>query len=260
MLFAHAYRIILVLRPIVVLNVSVALNAVRTNRVSMKDVRIHVLERAVWMLNVASSIIIRYALAPLASREIHLYAASWKKVSHFDVDFENARFWGGSASWKHNQRTTSWYGPTSFYRFCMNTVYFYALKFCILEPPVQREPANPCLPSPCGPNSQCREHNSQAVCTCLQNYIGRPPNCRPECTTNSECPSNLACINQKCKDPCPGSCGAYTTCTVNNHRPVCRCYDRYTGDPFAECSPVISKTSFSWFLCTHPHFSVEVFK
>lgn len=97
---------------------------------------------------------------------------------------------------------------------------------------------NPCIPSPCGPNSQCRVVGTQAACSCLPNYIGRSPNCRPECTNNAECPGNLACINERCKDPCPGSCGAKATCTVINHSPNCVCESGYTGDPFAECSPV----------------------
>lgn len=64
-----------------------------------------------------------------------------------------------------------------------------------------------CRPSPCGSFSQCREINSQAVCTCLPGYIGSPPTCRPECTVNSDCPSNEACVNDKCKNPCDGTCG-----------------------------------------------------
>lgn len=99
----------------------------------------------------------------------------------------------------------------------------------------------PCVPSPCGPNSQCRVIGETAVCSCVQNYIGRPPNCRPECTLNAECPGNLACINEKCTDPCPGSCGSFTTCTVSNHQPNCRCYAQYSGDPFVSCSPIPSK-------------------
>lgn len=77
------------------------------------------------------------------------------------------------------------------------------LFFKLLAIVVQR----PCHPSPCGPNSQCREINGQGVCSCIQGYIGSPPSCRPECVINSECPSNEACINQKCGDPCPGACG-----------------------------------------------------
>lgn len=53
-----------------------------------------------------------------------------------------------------------------------------------------------------------------------------------------------ACINEKCKDPCPGSCGTFSTCTVQNHQPNCRCYDGYTGDPFSTCIPIPSKMIF----------------
>lgn len=100
------------------------------------------------------------------------------------------------------------------------------------------EPAhNPCIPSPCGPYSQCREVGGIPSCSCLPNYISVPPQCRPECTINSECSSNLACINQKCSDPCPGSCGFNAQCYVYNHIPTCTCEDSYTGDPFTHCHP-----------------------
>lgn len=100
---------------------------------------------------------------------------------------------------------------------------------------------NPCLPSPCGPNSVCRIVDNHAACSCLPNYVGRAPNCRPECTINSECPGNLACLNERCKDPCPGSCGIFTNCIVLNHAPICQCDAGYTGDPFAGCSPIPGK-------------------
>lgn len=103
----------------------------------------------------------------------------------------------------------------------------------ILAPPEQ--PKNPCTPSPCGPNSQCREVNSQAVCSCLPNYVGSPPGCRPECSVSSECPLNKACINLRCADPCPGTCGLSAKCEVINHSPICSCNPGYTGDPFTRC-------------------------
>lgn len=109
-------------------------------------------------------------------------------------------------------------------------------------PVIEHEPTQPCIPSPCGPNSQCREVGATAVCSCISDYIGKPPYCRPECTSNSECPSHFACINERCKDPCPGSCGHYATCSVTNHQPMCRCFDQYTGDPFTGCFPAPSKT------------------
>lgn len=100
---------------------------------------------------------------------------------------------------------------------------------------VQYEPLNPCAPSPCGPNSHCREVNGQAVCSCLPNYTGLPPACRPECTVSAECPQNRACIQQKCQDPCPGVCGQNANCEVINHSPICSCRSGYTGDPFTRC-------------------------
>lgn len=99
-------------------------------------------------------------------------------------------------------------------------------------------PKNPCSPSPCGPNSQCREINSQAVCSCVPGYIGSPPTCRPECVSSTECSLNEACVNQKCIDPCPGTCGINTNCQVVNHNPICSCLLRYSGDPFTRCLPI----------------------
>ena len=51
-----------------------------------------------------------------------------------------------------------------------------------------------------------------AACSFLPGNIGSPPNCWPECLIHSEGPSNRACINEKCRDPCPGVCGAYANC------------------------------------------------
>ena len=67
--------------------------------------------------------------------------------------------------------------------------------------------------------------------------MGSPPNCRPECSINSECPSNKACIQEKCRDPCLGSCGFNAICTVINHTPACSCSEQDTGDPFTNCHP-----------------------
>lgn len=103
--------------------------------------------------------------------------------------------------------------------------------------PVQEAPVykDVCQPSPCGPNSQCREINGQAVCSCVPGFIGAPPTCRPECVTSAECPQNQACTNQKCRDPCPGTCGIGAKCQVVNHNPICSCPSGYTGDPFLQC-------------------------
>ena len=94
---------------------------------------------------------------------------------------------------------------------------------------------NPCEPSPCGPSSQCRAINGQSVCSCLPQYIGSPPSCRPECVSDSDCPQNEACSNQKCMNPCQGACGRNSLCDVINHRPYCKCENGFRGDPFSSC-------------------------
>lgn len=104
--------------------------------------------------------------------------------------------------------------------------------FCIIAVSVI---SNPCNPSPCGPNSQCREINNVAVCSCVPGYSGNPPTCRPECTTSAECPLHKACNNYKCINPCIGACGAGALCEVVNHNPICSCPNDYTGDPFSRC-------------------------
>lgn len=73
------------------------------------------------------------------------------------------------------------------------------------------------------------------MCSCQVGYIGIPPNCRPECVVSTECPQDLACINQHCTDPCPGTCGYLAKCHTINHKPVCSCPPGYVGDPFYKC-------------------------
>lgn len=96
-------------------------------------------------------------------------------------------------------------------------------------------PGDTCQPSPCGPYSNCRVIDNHAVCSCQPNYIGSPPSCRPECVVSTDCSPNAACIDQRCKDPCLGTCGLNTDCRVINHNPVCICTLGYNGDPFFGC-------------------------
>lgn len=117
--------------------------------------------------------------------------------------------------------------------------YEYFTYICILFSVQASE--NPCSTTICGPNSQCREINNQAVCSCLPTYLGIPPACRPECVGNSECPQDRACIKQKCVNPCVGACGLRAICEVFNHNPICSCPTAHTGDPFVSCSFVASK-------------------
>ena len=53
------------------------------------------------------------------------------------------------------------------------------------------------------------------------------------CAGNTECPDELACLEQKCTDPCHlDPCGINTQCQVMSHRPICSCLPGYNGDPF----------------------------
>lgn len=51
------------------------------------------------------------------------------------------------------------------------------------------------------------------------------------------CPSDQACINKQCKDPCAigGQCGSCSECSVVNHGVQCSCPDNFNGDPFKGC-------------------------
>lgn len=100
---------------------------------------------------------------------------------------------------------------------------------------------NPCDPSPCGPYSQCREtNNKQAICSCLPNYIGVAPNCRPECTSSNECPNNLECVNIRCVPPCDKNpCARNAECRNINHNAICTCAEGFEGDPTVDCRPIV---------------------
>lgn len=100
---------------------------------------------------------------------------------------------------------------------------------------------NPCMPSPCGLYSECRAVGDTPSCSCLPNYIGSPPNCRPECVVNTDCPSDKSCIAEKCRNPCEGACGINSECRIQNHIANCICRPGFTGDPFTQCIEYIGK-------------------
>lgn len=94
---------------------------------------------------------------------------------------------------------------------------------------------NPCKPSPCGSNALCE--NGQ--CRCPSEYNGNPyVECRPECVLNTDCPRENACINNKCVDPCPGTCAASAICEVFNHIPMCHCPEGMLGNAFFACRAI----------------------
>ena len=74
------------------------------------------------------------------------------------------------------------------------------------------------------------------VCECSPECVGNPHEaCRPEWVLNTECNRDQACIRNKCRDPCPGTCGQNARCDVINHIPTCSCPSGFTGDPFSNC-------------------------
>jgi len=114
---------------------------------------------------------------------------------------------------------------------------------------VYEEPRNPCSPSPCGANAICKERNGAGSCSCISEFFGDPyTGCRPECVMNSDCAKNLACINNKCTDPCPGICGINAECHVINHSPTCSCLHGYTGNALQSCNLIPCKLLYYYFL------------
>ncbi|XP_077268367.1 uncharacterized protein LOC143900640 [Temnothorax americanus] len=94
---------------------------------------------------------------------------------------------------------------------------------------------DPCL-SPrytCEVNKRCQVRNHKPMCVCkygfVVNEIGELT-CAPDtltCSRDFDCPSNAACVNGKCQNPCnvrsKRPCPADKTCDVLDHRPVCIC-------------------------------------
>lgn len=100
-------------------------------------------------------------------------------------------------------------------------------------------PRDPCNPTPCGANTICKELNGAGSCTCVQNYFGDPyTGCRPECVMNSDCSHDKSCLNMKCRDPCPGTCGVNAECRVFNHNPQCYCVSGFTGNALSFCREI----------------------
>jgi len=89
-------------------------------------------------------------------------------------------------------------------------------------------PNDPCNPSPCGSNGQCRVIGEIASCV------------YPECIINQDCSRDKACFAQKCQDPCRDVCGLNAICQVVNHNAICSCPPGYYGEPKQQC--IIQRT------------------
>jgi hypothetical protein len=74
--------------------------------------------------------------------------------------------------------------------------------------------------------------NHKAKCSCkyslVINQLGQLtcPDRQVECRVHNDCPSNQACNNLRCKNPCSAqNCGAGKECQVLDHTAFCICTD-----------------------------------
>lgn len=104
---------------------------------------------------------------------------------------------------------------------------------------------NPCIESnPCARSAQCSAQNHRAACTCPSGLIGDPfvncykePMSKVECSLDSDCSVDTACINKRCQNPCAESnpCAQNAECRISYHRPLCYCPPGWGGDPQNTC-------------------------
>lgn len=137
-------------------------------------------------------------------------------------------------SLRNNLLTLTHQNEVSIWKKNINFKSFFILNNCQIAP--KDEPAQPCNPSPCGANTICKERNGVGSCKCVPDYFGDPyVGCKPECIVNTDCAREKTCVNNKCKDPCPGLCGLNAICQTQNHKPSCSCINGFTGDPYSSC-------------------------
>lgn len=103
---------------------------------------------------------------------------------------------------------------------------------------------NPCERQPCQPNELCRAYNHQPECSCLPGTQLQNSVCveyEPVCRDDSDCPTQTACINSACINPCNATqpCGVNAECKVLDTTPVrtmvCVCVEGYQGNAAVQC-------------------------
>ena len=92
---------------------------------------------------------------------------------------------------------------------------------------------NPCGSKSCPSGKTCQVLNHNALCMCTKG-------CNTEvsiCLKDRGCPSDKACLNYQCKNPCQGlSCPNNTPCIVEDHKPICKfCPDGFVVDQNYGC-------------------------
>ncbi|CAG7827402.1 unnamed protein product [Allacma fusca] len=124
---------------------------------------------------------------------------------------------------------------------------------------------NTCDSFPCGRYAYCQLNaNDQPVCKCERHFHGDPyDQCHPECVVDDDCPSNRACQDNACEDPCPSACGppsSVQSCKVVNHTTICNynnCNPSPCG-PHSKCEDLTDKAVCSClpgFVGKPPHCS-----
>lgn len=118
---------------------------------------------------------------------------------------------------------------------------------------------NPCADSanpPCAPNAICYVRDHATGCRCPDylpignplSYCERPRHPEapePECRLDSNCPSQLACLNEHCTNPCTAltPCSTTAKCSVLNSIPLrtmtCTCPEGWILNKEGECKPII---------------------
>lgn len=92
-----------------------------------------------------------------------------------------------------------------------------------------------CLPAlgECGKNAECYGINHEAICECPLGFTGNPRGlCAPVvgCRKDTECPSDKACINERCESPCVANpCDNNSECRVFDHVVECECPPGFVG-------------------------------
>lgn len=70
---------------------------------------------------------------------------------------------------------------------------------------------------------------------------------KPDCTEDSHCPSQLACIEEKCVNPCTAiaPCAENAECKVYDTTPLrtmsCTCIPGFTGNGYRECNRIVEE-------------------
>lgn len=117
---------------------------------------------------------------------------------------------------------------------------------------------NPCeADSPCASNAICFVRNHAASCKCPDHLPNGNPlsycertliGIGPECHVDDDCPSKLACIREKCVEPCKEliPCAQSARCSVLDSSPVrtlvCECPELFVPDENGECRRIILPT------------------